>query len=76
MPYDVPLVTLPQLCTVCTRAGADQLVPERGDAAPPFRYDVLCPLCLDGLLAFFPLTPRMFARRELTGRMHRGPDPL
>lgn len=68
--HGVPLVALPQLCTACCARQADQLVPERGDASPPYRYDVMCPLCLDAFLAVFPLTPQRFARRETTGRLH------
>ena len=68
---EVPLVSLPQLCTACSFHQAYQLIPERGDASPPYRYDVMCPLCLDSFLAIFPITPQMFARRETTARLHR-----
>ena len=62
--------TLPALCTACASTGAWNLVPDRGDDLL-VRFQVLCPLCLDELLALFPLTPRMFARREITGRLRR-----
>ena len=51
------------MCDVCARD------------PPPFTQDddarvtLFCPLCLDALLAAFPLTPRRLLRRELTGRL-------
>ena len=68
--HQVPLVFLPRLCSACCANRAEQLVPERGDASPPYRYDAMCPLCLDAFLAVFPITPQAFASREVTGRMH------
>lgn len=62
----------PPDCSVCARPDAHSLlVPDRheGDAweARPF-----CPLCLDAMLAVFPLHPRRFLRRELTGAWRSG----
>ena len=64
-------VRLPQLCTICASARGEQLLPDRSDATPPYRYDVLCPLCLDDLLDLFPIGPRTFAQREVWGRFVR-----
>lgn len=52
-------------CDVCVAHGGSQEVPYRDpDDA---RTHHLCPLCLDAMLAYFPLHPRRFLQRELTG---------
>ena len=63
--------SLPTLCTACASADALNLVPtDRGGGDDlVVRFHVLCPLCLDELLRVFPLRPRMFSRRETTGRL-------
>ena len=55
------------LCHVCssTTARAYQTVPDRAPDCE--RCDQMCPLCFDGFLGIFPLTPRLLADRELTG---------
>ena len=55
-------------CVVCAACDAPQRVPERGEGT---RVDRFCPLCLDAMLAAFPLRPRRFLARELTGRYPR-----
>ena len=55
-------------CVVCAACDAPQRVPERGEGT---RVDRFCPLCLDAMLAVFPLRPRRFLARELTGRYPR-----
>ena len=62
---------LPNLCDVCMRAGAEQLLPDRSDTEPWY-YQVLCTVCLDALLGAFPLHPAALRRREITGRLSIG----
>ena len=55
------------MCVVCRATPPlPQLVPERGDAHEDRVYH-FCPLCLDEMLAAFPLHPARFLARELTG---------
>ena len=59
-------------CEVCLNGPYEQLLPER--TPREVEEDVcvhqrLCTLCIDELLAFFPIRPSHFARRELTGRL-------
>ena len=60
-------------CHVCHCPGK-VLVPERNPSlakADDARVYHFCPLCLDAMLAVFPLTPRRIFGRELTGRAVR-----
>lgn len=60
----------PAPCNVCDRAGAVQLVPDRHEE-DTWRVRVFCTRCLDEMLALFPLRPRTFRERELTGYFTR-----
>ena len=59
----------PQLCHVCMSTQGWHVVPDR--CPQVWRFDVLCPVCVDALLAVFPLVPAMFGNRELTGSLRR-----
>ena len=54
-------------CDVCDRPHSSSLfiVPDRDTHTD--RWDYMCPLCLDAMLQLFPLNPRRFLTRELTG---------
>lgn len=61
------------MCSVCGTP-ATQLLPERGeswDTAADARVHLLCTVCLDDLLALFPLRVAAFVRRETTGSFRR-----
>ena len=56
------------LCSVCVRHVGTQLVPDRSEHDPPYRFQVMCPLCLDAFCDLFPLRPETLFRRQLTGK--------
>lgn len=58
------LPDLPTLCAVCLTVNSVQIVPDRTE----LRYDVMCPLCFDSFLAFFPIRPSKFMHREVHGK--------
>lgn len=58
------LPDLPTLCSVCLYPNSVQIVPDRSE----MRFDVLCPLCFDSFLSFFPIKPSMFKYREVCGK--------
>ena len=57
------------LCTVCARAGGEHAVPDRSDHDAPYRYDVMCPTCLDAFLSLFPLRPAALLAYQLGGAL-------
>ena len=59
---DIP--DLPTLCSICLYAKSVQIVPDRTE----MRYDVMCPLCFDSFLIFFPIHPYKFIYREVHGK--------
>jgi len=62
-------------CGVCHAAEGQQLLPNRApDNADGHPHHWLCPLCLDGLLALFPLMPARLHRREVLGRFPSGAE--
>lgn len=61
-------MALPSLCTVCITYTAECVVPDRHDDSFPFRFDVMCIVCLDEFLSMFPLRPSDIAKRETEGR--------
>lgn len=63
---DINKIKLPTLCTICSNHMANQIVPDRDDNEI-YRWEILCPLCFDGFLSLFPLTPKLFRNREETG---------
>lgn len=58
------LPNLPTLCSICLYANSVQIVPDRSE----MRYDVMCPLCFDSFLTFFPMRPYNFRYREVHGK--------
>ena len=65
------LMNLPTLCTACAICPKEmlQLVPDRIDKDPPYRYEALCPLCLDEFLGVFPRLFETLMHREIIGQM-------
>ena len=60
------LPRLPCECAICDVPGAAQLVPDR--SVGTWRFDVMCPLCLDEFLGVLvDIFPRI-QERELLGR--------
>lgn len=55
-------------CNVCADVARPvQLLPDRAECDPPYRYECLCPQCLDAFLAIYPRLHQLLRRRELTG---------
>lgn len=59
---------LPELCTICLKKDALHLVPDR--CPEQWRFDGLCPLCLDSFLSFFPITIKKIQHRETHGTFY------
>jgi len=55
-------------CDVCDRPHPSSpfIVPDTHTD----RWDYMCPMCLDTMLQFFSLNPRLFLMRELTDSYH------
>ena len=64
---------MPELCSICLHRGPPPhtLVPDRFDLDPPYWYENMCLVCLDGFLDWMPVTPQMLSERELRGRLPR-----
>ena len=62
-----PVPTLPRICHVCTRVGADNIVPDREE----WRFYMFCTLCLDEFCILFPITSEFIFSREIYGKFMR-----
>ena len=59
---------MPSLCSICTNAGATQVIPDRSDDVFD-RFDAFCPLCFDEFLSIYHGIFRRLLRREVSGRL-------
>lgn len=61
----------PQLCEICVSYSGSQLLPDRMSNDEPYRYHMLCPLCLDDFLGAYPLLWQTLRKREIGVRSKR-----
>lgn len=56
------------MCDICAGFDRSQMLPDRFDNEAPYKYHMLCPLCLDLFLGIYPKLFMKLRQREIHGK--------